>query len=118
MDPEALVRARVDMIFTVMGCGEFSKSKGIDENNKDTHFSICIIEGLRRSVFEPVLKLERRFTEIILFEHVLVPHDELKDTKAPSERKVDRKIERCILRHINWIKSLLHDRRLVSVPRE
>ena len=64
---------------------------------------------------QPTLEWKRKFAEVFLLEHILVPDDELEDAKLVDEREVDRGVERGIFGIVDGIDSPLHELLLARV---
>ena len=77
-----------------------------------------IIKRVGIIVSEPVIQGYRNFAEIILLEHVLVPHDELDDAKLVREREVYRKVERGVLGVVRRVDGALGHMCLVLRPQQ
>lgn len=83
-----------------------------------THGVVRVVEGERAAIAEPVLQRDSGLSEVVLLEHVLVPDDELNDTEAVGEGKIDREVERRILRVERRIYGALGDGSLLAVAQD
>lgn len=72
----------------------------------------------KRATLEPIVQGDARLSQIILLQHILVPHDELHDAKTICETEEDRKLEGRVFRGIDWVEGLLLDGRLLSLVQE
>lgn len=72
---------------------------------------VIISEG---SIYEPVFEWERRFSKILLSEHVLIPHDELDSAQLVGSGKVQREIECSIFGVVRWIGGALDNGSLLT----
>ena len=91
---------------------------GLSRAAKDTHLVLRVLERERVPIAKPILEGYVRFPEVLLAQHVLVPHDELDDTQAVREREEDGEVEGRIYGDPRRVDRLLHYWRLVPVPQE
>ena len=82
------------------------------------HLIIGVLKRKRVPAPEPILKRDPRLAQIILLEHILVPHDELHDAELVREREVDGKVEGRVLGAVGRIYCPLRNGGLVLVPEQ
>ncbi len=90
----------------------------IPRKRKHTHLITQVLKPKRIPVPKPILERDPRLAQILLLEHILVPHHKLDDAQLIREREVDGEIKRRVLRAIRRVQSALRDRSLVLVPEE
>lgn len=64
---------------------------------------------------QPTIERKRKFVEVFLLEHILIPDDELEGAKLVVEGEIDQEVERGIFGVVDVIDSPLRERLMARV---